>query len=172
MAVILSRERWVKTMPRKRFPHNWLSHYTDVTMSPMASQITSLGIVYSTVYSGADQRKHQSSASLTFVRRIHRGPVNSPHKRPVTRKMFPFDDVIMYEWNTRSNRWIPMTMSVTRSFDAFVHFDLNKMLKTWTRYGTKRRIWGGFIHNNVHATSTWTCEWVKLTISRSDISRL
>ena len=71
------------------------THYTDVTMSPMASQITSLGIVYSTVYSGADQRKHQSSASLTFVRRIHRWPVNSPHKWPVTRKMFPFDDVIM-----------------------------------------------------------------------------
>ena len=73
-------------------------YYTDVTMSPMASQITSLGIVYSTVYSGADQSKHQSSASLAFVRRIHWGPVNSPHKRPVTRKMFPSDDVIMY-WN-------------------------------------------------------------------------
>ena len=57
-------------------------------MSPMASQITSLGIVYSTVYPGADQTKHQSSASLAFVRRIHRGPVNSPHKRPVTRKYF------------------------------------------------------------------------------------
>ena len=40
-------------------------------------------------------RKHQSSASLAFVRGIHRGPVNSPHKWPVTRKMFPFDDVIM-----------------------------------------------------------------------------
>ena len=72
------------------------NHYTDVTMSLMASQITSLTIVYSTVYSGADQRKHQSPASLAFVQRIHRGPVNSPHKRPVTRKMFPFDDVIMY----------------------------------------------------------------------------
>ena len=60
-----------------------------------ASQITSLTIVYSTVYSDADQRKHQSSASLAFVRGIHRGPVNSPHKWPVTRKMFPFDDVIM-----------------------------------------------------------------------------
>ena len=72
-----------------------LGHYDDVTMSAMASQITSLTIVYSTVYSGADQRKHQSPASLAFVRGIHRGPVNSPHKRPVTRKMFPFDDVIM-----------------------------------------------------------------------------
>ena len=70
-------------------------HYDDVTMSLMASQITSLTIVYSTVYSGADQRKLQSSASLVFVRGIHQGPVNSPHKRPVTRKMFPFDDAIM-----------------------------------------------------------------------------
>ena len=70
-------------------------HYDDVTMSLMASQITSLTIVYPTVYSSADQRKHQSPASLAFVRGIHRGPVNSPHKWPVTRKRFPFDDVIM-----------------------------------------------------------------------------
>ena len=70
-------------------------HYDDVKMGAMASQITSLMIVYSTVYSDADQRKHQSSASLAFVRGIHRGPVNSPHKWLVTRKMFPFDDVIM-----------------------------------------------------------------------------
>ena len=65
-------------------------------MSAMASQITSLTIVYPSVYSGADQRKHQSSASLAFVRGIHRSPVNSPHKSPVTRKMFPFDDVSRY----------------------------------------------------------------------------
>ena len=71
-------------------------HYNDVIMNTIASQVTSLTIVYSTVYSDADQRKHQSSASLAFVRGIHRGPVNSPHKGPVTRKIFPFDDVIMY----------------------------------------------------------------------------
>ena len=70
-------------------------HYIDVIMGLMVSQITNLTIVYSTVYSGADQRKHQSSASLAFLRGIHRRPVNSPHKRPVTRKMFPFDDIIM-----------------------------------------------------------------------------
>ena len=64
-------------------------------MGTMASQITSLTIVYSIVYSDADERKHQSSASLAFVQGIHRGPVNSPHKWPVTRKMFPFYDVIM-----------------------------------------------------------------------------
>ena len=64
-------------------------------MGTMASQITGITIVYSIVYSDADQRKHQSSASLAFVRGIHRGPVNSPHKGPITRKMFQFDDVIM-----------------------------------------------------------------------------
>ena len=66
-------------------------------MGSIASQITSLTIVYSTAYSDADQRKHQSSASLAFVRGIYRGPVNFPHKWPVTRKMFPFDEVIMRE---------------------------------------------------------------------------
>ena len=52
-------------------------------------------IVYSNVYSDAHQRKHHSSASLAFVWGIHQGLVNSPHKWPVMRKMFPFDDVIM-----------------------------------------------------------------------------
>ena len=78
----------IKCMDRPRKLH--LLHYYDVIMGAIASQITSLTIVYSSVYSGADQSKHQSSASLAFV-----SPVNSPHKWPVTRKMFPFDDVIM-----------------------------------------------------------------------------
>ena len=80
----------------------WLKwcHYCDIIMGMMASQITSFTIVYSTVYSGIDQRKHQSSASLAFVRGIHQWPVNSLHKGPVTWKMFPFDDVIMLcVWN-------------------------------------------------------------------------
>ena len=72
-----------------------VSHYNDVIMSAMASQITNFTIVYSTLYLGADQRKHQSSAPLAFVWEIHWWPVNSPHKGPVTRKMFPFDDIIM-----------------------------------------------------------------------------
>ena len=65
-------------------------HYSDVIMSAIASQITSITIVYSTVYSGRDQRKHQSSESLAFVRGM-----DSPHKGPVTREKLPFDDVIM-----------------------------------------------------------------------------
>ena len=72
-----------------------LYHYNDVIMSTMASQITSITTLYSIIYWSVHQRKHQSSASLTFMRGIHRGPVNSPHKGPVTRKMFPFDEVIM-----------------------------------------------------------------------------
>ena len=64
-------------------------------MRAMRFQITSLTIVYSTIYWGANQRKRQSSPLLVFVRGIHRWPVNSPHKVPVTQKMFPFDDVIM-----------------------------------------------------------------------------
>ena len=66
-------------------------------MGAMASEMTSLTVVYSTVYSGTDQRKHQSSALLAFVREIDRGPVNSPQKAPVMWKMFPFDGIIMYD---------------------------------------------------------------------------
>ena len=86
---------------------HWLqSHYSDVTISAMASQITSLTIVYSTVYSGADQRKHQSSAQVAYVRGIHRWPVDSPHKGPVTWKMFPFDDVIMHNFGcSQGGKW-------------------------------------------------------------------
>ena len=71
----------------------FLDHHNDVIMGAMASQITSFTIVYSTVYSGADQRKYQSSASLAFVT----GESCSARKGPVTRKMFPFDDVIMIQ---------------------------------------------------------------------------
>ena len=90
------------------------------------------------VCSDADERKHHSSASLAFVRGIHRWPVNSPHKWPVMRKMFPFDDVIMVNvcfallmivaiqvtffrmspWRQLSSR--RMWSSVTRC-DHFVH---------------------------------------------------
>ena len=72
-----------------------IPHSSDVIMSAITSQITGISIVYSTVCSGAGQRKHQSSVSLAFMRGIHRWPLNSLHKGPVTRKMFPFDDGIM-----------------------------------------------------------------------------
>ena len=78
--------------------------YGDVIMGVIASQITSLSIIYSNAHSDADQGKHQSSASLAFVRGIHRRPVNFPHKWPATRKIFPSDDVIMeISSNTSTN---------------------------------------------------------------------
>ena len=87
---LIIRENWVHSRASCWKVCSFSSHhYNDVIMGAMASQLTS-------VYSGADQRKYQSSASLTFVRGIHRSPVNSSHKWPVTRKMFPFDDVIMH----------------------------------------------------------------------------
>ena len=72
-----------------------LCHYTDVIMSAMVSQITCVSIIWSIICSGADERKHPSSASLAFVREIHWWPMDSPHKGPVTRKMYPFGNVIM-----------------------------------------------------------------------------
>ena len=83
---------------------NMVNHYNDVRMSTMASQITSLTIIYSPVYSGKNQRKHQSSVSLVLVRGIHRWSVNFPHKGSVTWKMFPFDDVIMKRQRHRQNQ--------------------------------------------------------------------
>ena len=92
-----------------------------------ASRITSItiAIVYSTVYSGADERKHQTSASLAFVWRIERWPVNSPHKGPMMRKMFPFDDVIM-EW-IFVRKWIHGSF-VQDDFSLIncVHYDVTK----------------------------------------------
>ena len=87
-----------------------MHHYSDVIMSAIAYQITSLTIVYSTIYSGTDQRKHQSSASQAFERGIYRWTVNSSHKGPVTRKMFPF--LMTSSWHSaffavrrRSRQW-------------------------------------------------------------------
>ena len=126
-------------------------HFNDVIKSAIACQITSLTIVHSTVNSGADQRKHQSSVSLVFVWIIHRWSVNSPHKWPVTRKMFPFDDVIITcgaieaypsgqrERNCLCEGYPPVTNGfpsqkpVTQSFDVFFDLRLSKRLNEQSR---------------------------------------
>ena len=74
---------------------NTSPHYSDVIMNAMGFQITNVSIVSFTVCSGADQRKHQNSVSLAFLSGIHQWLANSPHKGPVTWKIFPFDDVII-----------------------------------------------------------------------------
>ena len=105
-------------------------------MGTMASQITSLTIVYSAVYSGADQRKHQSFASLAFVRGIHWGPVNSPHKWPVTRKMFPFDDVIMNLRNISFRKCCIVVYGTGAMWDLFYNefFIIGSLDKFYTGY--------------------------------------
>ena len=94
-------------------------------MDTVASQITSLTIVYTTVYPDADQSKHQSSTSLAFVWGIHRGPVNSPHKGPVTRKMFPFDDVIM------TDNWLTMNKTPYKHIARIHTFSVQKYNMYW-----------------------------------------
>ena len=89
-------------------------------MSAMVSQITGVSTVYSTVFSRADQRRHQSSVSLAFVKGIHRWPSNSPHNGPVTRKMFPFDDVIMKKVVYARNHFLKYRPFVRWSFHAML----------------------------------------------------
>ena len=114
-------------------------HYSDVIMSAMASQITSLTIAYSIVYQGADQRKHQNCESLAFVRRIHQWPVNSPHKGPVTRKMFPFDDVIMHIGRWLTGSWSKSKFLMSGEFRRILVEHIQFLGKC--RVGTLLRVW-------------------------------
>ena len=103
--------KWLLCAQKTSHYYGWRGrgfHYNDVIMGALTSQITNLTIVYS----DADQRKHQSSASLAFVQGIHRWPVNFPHKRPVTRKMFPFDDVIMWWFRHAGGKWLRTVFGV------------------------------------------------------------
>ena len=106
-----------------------LLHYSDVIMGAMASQITSLTIVYSTMFSRAGQEKHQSPVSLAFVRGIHWWPVNSLHKWPVTPKIFPFDDVIM-DWIHIVKIYMPV-MTYSRPTCPLVYFNKNRLVLTY-----------------------------------------
>ena len=97
---------WYKNSEHKPREGNKFNQLRWRHNDAMASQISGVTILCSTVCCGADQRKHQSSASLASVRGIFPWPLDSPHKRPVTRKMFPFDDVIM-PWEYARFREIP-----------------------------------------------------------------
>ena len=115
-------------------------------MGPIASLITSPMSVYSTVHPGTDQRKHQSSASLAFVRGIHRRPVNSSHKWPVTRKMFLFDDVIMSsgaETGIFREKW-----ANTRPVDALAPCLARSVAATLSTMGKKHVPRGRFMIEN------------------------
>ena len=136
----------------------------------MASQITSFPIVYLTVYSSVDQRKHQSSALLAFVQGIQRWLVNSPHKGPVMQKIFPFDDIIMridiqhstlwilqsgqsdnekqYGWNRQDSQSIifhlniPMAYCKTAESPLAIHWRYNRMADCCISIAKKLEIQG------------------------------
>ena len=110
-------------------------HYSNVIMDVMVSQITSLTIVYSTVYSGADHGKYQSSTPLAFVRGIHWSQGNSPHKRPVTRKCF---HLMMSSCVMRFRR-IPWTMG------SFYYSGVPDSQTRLTIYAVRKRCWRSFI---------------------------
>ena len=141
------------------------THYNDVIMGMIASQITSLMIVYSTVYSDADHRKHQSSISLAFVRKIHRGPVNSPHRWPVTQKMFPFDDVIMWwfcpiQWSqVLSQEWRCSWSSTDRRCSNYI-----RVINSFSAYKGATHIRGLTVFQKTYNCLQWA--QIKIQMSR------
>ena len=135
------------------------NHYDDVIMGAIASQITSLTIVYSTVYSGVDQ----SSASLAFVWGIHRRPVNSPHKWPVTRKMFPFDDVIMIIYTSGCLVYWRMYASLNIDVLNIIH-SLNSLTHRYSRQNRTSSTYSGCMKKTNEQLSNLQ-QWRKKRIS-------
>ena len=151
---------WLLSSPGYKEPWNlvrsWHIHYNDVIMTMIASQITGITIVYSTVYSCADQSKHQSSASLAFVRVIHRGPVNFPHKWPVTRKMLPFGDVIMLS-QVSASRTIISLVNIYEIPKQFLHCPI---LLTWITKVIIRCGWNYLSIPKFQRCNHWSLGWI------------
>ena len=108
-------------------------YYSEVIMSAMTSQITCVYIGCATVCLGVDQRKHQSAASLVFVRGIHRWPFDSPHTGSVIREMFSFEDVIMNGANHDNHtqvRTICGSFCVSQNYVLYSVFDIDEPYMT------------------------------------------
>ena len=93
---------WIDMIKCRKWLHRDWGNYIDVIMGTIASQITSLTVVYSTVYSGADQRKHQSSTSLAFVWGIHRDRWIPRTKGQLRGKCF---HLMTSSWNIPQSTW-------------------------------------------------------------------
>ena len=137
-------------------------HYGDIIMRATASHITSFTIVRSTIYSGAHERRYKSSTSLAFVRGIHRWPVNSPHKGPVTRKIFLYVNVIInvvndeLQWFSlaigmyRVSQWIALTIIQQCGVLLFL---LPCSLEMLQQRVTKSKVTGDFRRHAAQMTS-------------------
>ena len=123
----------------------WRHHYNDVIMSARASQTTGPSIVYSAVCSAVDQSKHQSSASLAFVRGIHLWPVNSPHEGPVTRRILPFDDAIL--------TWAPWHFKLLTTRRLVQQLDQDNIKVVPCHHAIMMRLYCGlYLHNMISSS--------------------
>ena len=161
-------------------------------MSPVASQITSLTIAYSTVYSIADHSKYQTSSPMAFISGNHQWPVNSSHRGPVTRKMIPFDDVIMINASYRvcpmkDTRHLDNRIEDHQPFSTchglFVYIAVAWYFAQWTSYTYhKPRTWHRCIlqyntkpkkgfYTTYHGIWTWIvrCEWWQYCFPRQSV---
>ena len=130
---------------------NTFIRYSDVIMSARTSQITGVSIFCSTVCSGVDQRKHQRSASLAFVRGIHWWPVVSPHKLLVIQEAFPFPAVIMHVFaihlpksdQTRPFHYDDVKWAPSRATRQFVQqFVFRSTINKTTKICITNPLWG------------------------------
>ena len=171
--------------------HQWW-HYTDVIMGAIASPITSLTILYSTVYSDADQREHQSSASLAFVRGIHRGRHHGIHKRlwATTSKHLTFNDkCINVKIKGISQNWLNWLSITAYTYEYIVKkiVRISTQWKTWWRHQmeTFPRYWPfvrGFHRSPVNSTHNgqWRgalmfsliCAWTSSWANNRDVGDL
>ena len=135
-------------------------------ISAIASQITGVSIINSTACYGADKRKHQSSASLASVSEIHRWPVNSSHKGSITRKMFPFDNVIMTitHWP-----WTHTMKHLEQWLNVLVH-NLSRVHLTYSQFSQliRRNIFG-----RMYSTDPFKFRWTTghIRVQHSILSR-
>ena len=127
----------------------------DVTMSIMASQITSILIICFTVCADADKKKHQSSASLAFVRGIHQWPVNSFHKGPLTPNRCLFADLVMF----LALKWLFVNKAKQNKTDQMHRLNWNIQFNvwiSWAKYVNKLfclwwvLCWTGNLEHNSH----------------------
>ena len=143
-------------------------HHDDVITGAKASRITSLTVVSSTVYLDTDQRKYQSSASLAFVWGIHRRPVNSPHKWPVTRKMFPFDDVIKIQPPTTPLISSSLDLNIYPTYRDGVSSNLYWPCLGYIEIITSAVVYGMLL--SMHDTTSWTTvqfrKWISSQIQQ------
>ena len=170
--------------------HLWLGHHSLQWHHNECNGVsnTTLMIVYSTICSFPNQRRHQSSASLAFVRGIHWWPVNSPHKGPVMWKIFPFDDVIILtastsyktcsnnlcfspndlQWPSKRIWWLCLVLTTTTRFASDLALrksvlsrcwqDAHRILTMIAPQGAKQGIWGQWLGAVTHEDAGWAVQ--------------